>query len=148
MSNEEVVGFVSDRMRVTDDLEKICNEVVDTCLHKGSRDNFSIIIIALPAAPKVEEEAKRKDEALDSLLQQRVTDIVKESSELVEQRSLTFSDVFERLQKENIPDLPTGGGLYTKKRLMFDVYDVLCPQKKDPLGMATESPPNDEITAS
>ena len=34
MTNEELVGFVSARMRVTDDLETIANEVIDTCLHK------------------------------------------------------------------------------------------------------------------
>ena len=34
MTNEELVNFVSARMRVTDDLEAIANEVIDTCLHK------------------------------------------------------------------------------------------------------------------
>ena len=34
MTNEEIVSFVSARMRVTDDLEAIANEVIDTCLHK------------------------------------------------------------------------------------------------------------------
>ena len=34
MTNEELVNFVSARMRVTDDLETIANEVIDTCLHK------------------------------------------------------------------------------------------------------------------
>ena len=34
MTNEELVNFVSARMRITDDLEAIANEVIDTCLHK------------------------------------------------------------------------------------------------------------------
>ena len=34
MTNEEIVSFVSARMRVTADLEAIANEVIDTCLHK------------------------------------------------------------------------------------------------------------------
>lgn len=33
---------------------------------------MSIIIIAFPAAPKVDPEAKRKDDELNKLLQQRV----------------------------------------------------------------------------
>ena len=33
---------------------------------------MSIIIIAFPSAPKVDPEAKRKDEELDSLLRQKV----------------------------------------------------------------------------
>ena len=40
-------------VQVHDNLETICNEVIDTCLYKGSRDNMSIIIIAFPSAPKV-----------------------------------------------------------------------------------------------
>jgi hypothetical protein len=39
---------------------------------QGSRDNMSIIIIAFPAAPKVDPEAQRKDEELNKLLQQKV----------------------------------------------------------------------------
>ena len=34
---------------------------------------MSIIIIAFPAAPKVDPEAKRKDEELNRLLKQKVT---------------------------------------------------------------------------
>ncbi len=34
MSNEDICQFIAARMRVTDDLEVIANEVIDTCLHK------------------------------------------------------------------------------------------------------------------
>ena len=37
MSNEDICSFISARMRVTDDLEFIANEVIDTCLHKVCR---------------------------------------------------------------------------------------------------------------
>ena len=33
---------------------------------------MSIIIIAFPAAPKIDQEAKRKDQELDRLLKQKV----------------------------------------------------------------------------
>ena len=36
MTNEDICSFIADRMRVTDDLETIANEVIDTCLHKVS----------------------------------------------------------------------------------------------------------------
>jgi len=126
MTNEELVNFVSARMRVTDDLEAIANEVIDTCLHKGSRDNMSIIIIAFPAAPKVDPECKRKDEELNRLLEQKVTDIVKENDNDIE-----FHAVFQRLSEEEIPDLPPGGGLYSKKLCIEEVYNALCPGKTD-----------------
>ena len=34
MSNEELCEFVKSRLEVSDDLENVCNWVVDTCLHK------------------------------------------------------------------------------------------------------------------
>ena len=37
MTNEDICSFVSARMRVTDNLEQIANEVIDTCLHKVSQ---------------------------------------------------------------------------------------------------------------
>ena len=103
---------------------------------------MSIIIIAFPAAPKVDPECKRKDEELNRLLEQKVTgifcfsfslmmgfhnlkavntnisqlnivfsllDIVKENDNDIE-----FHAVFQRLSEEEIPDLPPGGGLYSK----------------------------------
>ena len=55
MTNEDICSFVSDRMRVTDDLEAIANEVIDTCLHKVptaslhflflNTDSFLMVII-------------------------------------------------------------------------------------------------------
>uniref|UniRef100_A0A803T8J7 Uncharacterized protein n=1 Tax=Anolis carolinensis TaxID=28377 RepID=A0A803T8J7_ANOCA len=45
MSNEELCEFVKSRLEVSDDLEKVCNWVVDTCLYKGSHD---ILVIQPP----------------------------------------------------------------------------------------------------
>ena len=36
MSNDEVCDFVRSRLFVTENLEQVCNQVVDTCLHKVS----------------------------------------------------------------------------------------------------------------
>uniref|UniRef100_A0A8C3GBQ6 protein-serine/threonine phosphatase n=1 Tax=Cyclopterus lumpus TaxID=8103 RepID=A0A8C3GBQ6_CYCLU len=72
MSNEELCEFVKSRLEVSDDLERVCNEVVDTCLHKGSRDNMSVVLVCLPNAPKVSEEAVRKDAELNKYLESRV----------------------------------------------------------------------------
>ena len=108
---------------------------------------MSIIIIAFPAAPKVDPECKRKDEELNRLLEQKVTgiyifscifihhvlffiripssmishiyvfsisDIVKENENDIE-----FHAVFQRLSEEEIPDLPPGGGLYSKYVVIY-----------------------------
>lgn len=41
MSNQEVCSFIHHRLRVTDNLEEIANQVIDTCLHKVSRTSLS-----------------------------------------------------------------------------------------------------------
>ena len=46
MSNEDICQFVAARMRITDDLELIANEVIDTCLPK--------VRLILPSVPLVE----------------------------------------------------------------------------------------------
>merc|ERR1719351_475328 len=126
MTNEDICSFVAARMSVTDNLEQIANEVIDTCLHKGSRDNMSIIIIAFPAAPKVDPEAVRKEEELNKLIKQKVTDIVKENENDIE-----FHAVFQRLVEEGFDDLPPGGGIQSKKILIEETYNTLLPGKLD-----------------
>ena len=34
MTNDDICNFISHRMKVHDNLETICNEVIDTCLYK------------------------------------------------------------------------------------------------------------------
>jgi protein phosphatase 1B len=49
MSNEELCDFIRDRMRITDNLENVCNQVVDTCLYKVRRRcclyDFAVIML-------------------------------------------------------------------------------------------------------
>uniref|UniRef100_A0A3P9KYS2 Protein serine/threonine phosphatase 2C C-terminal domain-containing protein n=1 Tax=Oryzias latipes TaxID=8090 RepID=A0A3P9KYS2_ORYLA len=49
-----------------------CNEIVDTCLYKGSRDNMSVVLICFPGAPKVSQEAVMREMELDKFLEARV----------------------------------------------------------------------------
>ena len=44
MTNEDICSFITHRMKVQDNLEIICNEVIDTCLYKVSR--LSSVILA------------------------------------------------------------------------------------------------------
>uniref|UniRef100_A0A8C1SW30 protein-serine/threonine phosphatase n=1 Tax=Cyprinus carpio TaxID=7962 RepID=A0A8C1SW30_CYPCA len=71
MANEELCDFVRSRLEVTEDLERVCNEIVDTCLYKGSRDNMSVVLICFPGAPKINPEAVKREAELDKYLQNR-----------------------------------------------------------------------------
>uniref|UniRef100_A0A2K6GAZ8 protein-serine/threonine phosphatase n=2 Tax=Lemuriformes TaxID=376915 RepID=A0A2K6GAZ8_PROCO len=127
MGNEELCDFVRSRLEVTDDLEKVCNEVVDTCLYKGSRDNMSVILICFPNAPKVSPEAVKKEAELDKYLECRVEEIIKKQGEGVPD----LVHVMRTLASENIPSLPPGGELASKRNVIEAVYNRLNPYKND-----------------
>ncbi|CAJ0940428.1 unnamed protein product [Ranitomeya imitator] len=111
MGNEELCDFVRSRLEVTDDLEKVCNEIVDTCLYKGSRDNMSVILICFPSAPKVSPEAVKREAELDKYLESRVEEIIKKQGE---EGVPDLVHVMRTLATETIPNLPPGGELASK----------------------------------
>lgn len=51
-----------------------CCCFLKSCLlaSQGSRDNMSVVLVCLPGAPKVSEEAVRKDAELNNYLESRV----------------------------------------------------------------------------
>ncbi|XP_062980050.1 protein phosphatase 1B isoform X1 [Elgaria multicarinata webbii] len=128
MSNEELCEFVKSRLEVSDDLEKVCNWVVDTCLHKGSRDNMSIVLVCFSNAPKVSDEAMKRDAELDKHLESRVEEIMEKSGE---GGMPDLAHVMRILSAENIPNLPPGGGLAGKRNIIEAVYNRLNPHREN-----------------
>lgn len=127
MSNEELCDFVRSRMLITDSLEEICNQVVDTCLYKGSRDNMSIVLIAFPGAPKVSEEAIRKEKELDTRLENKIKEILDNSHP----DDVNLSLVMHELMNDEIEGLPPGGGLSSKRSTVESILERLRPGKTD-----------------
>ncbi|XP_068161529.1 protein phosphatase 1bb isoform X1 [Antennarius striatus] len=128
MSNEELCDFVHSRLLVCDDLEKVCNSVVDTCLHKGSRDNMSVVMVCFPGAPKISEEAVKKEEELDKYLETRVEELLGNSGEA---GVPDLVSVLRSIATENIPILPPGGGLASKRSVIEAVYNRLNPHREE-----------------
>ncbi|XP_034715346.1 protein phosphatase 1bb isoform X1 [Etheostoma cragini] len=128
MSNEELCEFVRSRLLVCEDLEKVCNSVVDTCLHKGSRDNMSVVVVCLPGAPKISEEAVKKEEELDKYLESRVEELLANCGE---GGVPDLVSVLRSIATLNIPDLPPGGGLASKRSVIEAVYNRLNPHREE-----------------
>lgn len=126
MSNEELCAFVRNRMMLTDDLKQICNQVVDVCLHKGSRDNMSIVIIAFEGAPKVTDEAKQKEKDLDALLEEKIKEVIDKADPSSNAGAL-LSYVHHSLSVADIEELPPGGGLYAKRATIEEILNRLNP---------------------
>ncbi|TST98541.1 Protein phosphatase 1A [Bagarius yarrelli] len=111
MTNEELCDFVRSRLQVTEDLERVCNEIVDTCLYKGSRDNMSVVLVCFSGAPKVSSEAVQREAELDKYLENRVEEILKKQND---DRVPDLVHVMRTLASESIPNLPPGGELASK----------------------------------
>lgn len=127
MSNEELADFIHSRLRLTNDLTQVCNQVVDTCLYKGSRDNMSIILMTLDGAPKVSQEAIDKEKELDSRLETKIQEIVN----TVEVSDIDLPYVMHMLSSEEIEGLPPGGGLSSKRALIETKLNHLLPSLRD-----------------
>ncbi|XP_041950441.1 protein phosphatase, Mg2+/Mn2+ dependent, 1Ab isoform X3 [Alosa sapidissima] len=128
MGNEELCDFVRSRLEVTEDLESVCNEIVDTCLYKGSRDNMSVVLVCFPGAPKISPEAVKREAELDKYLQSRVEEIIKKQGD---EGAPDLVHVMHTLATESIPNLPPGGELASKRSVVEAVYNRLNPHKGD-----------------
>ncbi|KAK0182257.1 hypothetical protein PV327_000412 [Microctonus hyperodae] len=126
MTNEDLCDFIYSRLLLTDDLEEVTNQVIDTCLHKGSRDNMSIVLVTFPAAPKPSVEAQMKEAELEMAIERRVKEIV------AQQEGKAGFDYLQLLQiiiDQELPNLPPGGGLPAKQPLIEQVFREVCPSR-------------------
>ncbi|KAJ8356388.1 hypothetical protein SKAU_G00191820 [Synaphobranchus kaupii] len=128
MANEELCDFVRSRLEVTEDLEKVCNEIVDTCLYKGSRDNMSVVLVCFPGAPKICPEAVKREAELDKYLENRVEEIIKKQGD---EGAPDLLHVMRTLSTESIPNLPPGGELASKRSVVEAVYNRLNPYRSE-----------------
>ncbi|KAM9808440.1 protein phosphatase 1B isoform X2 [Syngnathus typhle] len=129
MSNEELCEFVKSRLEVSDDLERVCNEVVDTCLHKGSRDNMSVVLVCLPNTPKVSPEAVSRDAELNHYLESRVEAML---SGPADEGFPDLATVMRNLSADGgMPALPPGGGLASKQSVIEAIYNSLNPYREE-----------------
>ncbi|XP_005095194.2 protein phosphatase 1B isoform X1 [Aplysia californica] len=126
MTNDELCAFIEHRMKISGSLEDVCNQVVDTCLIKGSRDNMSIVLIAFEGAPTVVEESVRKDRELDDRIEAKVKEILEKEP----QENHDFGFVLQSVAEELHDQFPPGGGFHSKKTVIEGVYHRLRPNEE------------------
>ncbi|XP_076784932.1 putative protein phosphatase 1N isoform X3 [Arvicanthis niloticus] len=110
LSGADLAGLVASRLRLGLDLELLCAQLLDTCLCKGSLDNMTCMVVCFPGAPRSCEEAVSKEMALDAALSHRVAELCASAQE-----PPCLNTVFRTLASEDIPGLPPGGGLHSKR---------------------------------
>ncbi|XP_048586000.1 protein phosphatase 1A isoform X2 [Nematostella vectensis] len=126
MTNDEVGAFVRSRLQITDDLQRVSCELLDTCLTKGSRDNMSVIIISLPGSPKVTDEAIKNEQKVEAELEAKLEALLEEETNLAE---VDVSYAMQSLSQEEIQGLPPGGGLASKAGFIQGILEKLVQQK-------------------
>lgn len=125
MTNEELCDFVRNRLQISHSMEHICNQVIDTCLYKGSRDNMSIVIVTFQGAPKVSDEAVKKEEELDAKIEAKI----KETLEADKSGDADLPYLMHTLG--DMEGLPPGGGLSSKRGTVEAILNKLRPPKSD-----------------
>ncbi|XP_016968862.1 protein phosphatase 1B [Drosophila rhopaloa] len=123
MTSSEVCDFIGSRLFVTDNLPMIVNSVMDICLHKGSRDNMTMLLVLLPGAPVINKDAVKAETNLDKTVAQL-------TRQIIEKHEITDFEVLIRLMKRmasNIPNLPPGGGIYAKYYIIEQVFHEKFP---------------------
>ncbi|XP_076833381.1 protein phosphatase, Mg2+/Mn2+ dependent, 1Na (putative) [Brachyhypopomus gauderio] len=121
VGSEELCTFVRDRLHVCDDLRDVCAQVLDLCLQKGSLDNMTVIIICFSGAPHVTPEALQQEAKLEQLLDHKVEEVI-QVSRSNKGREPELLDVMKLLATEDIPGLPPGGGITSKRHCIAAAY--------------------------
>ncbi|XP_028818374.1 protein phosphatase, Mg2+/Mn2+ dependent, 1Na (putative) [Denticeps clupeoides] len=135
IGNEDLCAFVHNRLQVCDDLREVCTQVVDLCLYKGSLDNMSIIIICLPGAPQPSPEALQQEAELEQLIEVKVAEILQILQSRDKEPDLLY--VLRFLATEDIPGLPPGGGIISKRDCVIAAYQKLTAEYRQAEPMDT-----------
>ncbi|KAF5399566.1 hypothetical protein PHET_07185 [Paragonimus heterotremus] len=125
--NEALATYVLQRLRCVPNLDDICQEILDTSLHKGSKDNMSVLLVALDSAPKVDPEAARKDAELNKAIRSIVMDILDSPNEDAENMNVNY--IANVVQSMELPNYPPGGFL-TKRGFVEGLYDIRVRQSE------------------
>ncbi|CAH8446395.1 unnamed protein product [Schistosoma curassoni] len=125
--NDTLTTYVLHRLCCLPSLADVCSEILDTSLHKGSRDNMSVLLVALDAAPTVNPEAVCKEMELDTSLNNMIVDIINSAGE--DANFLNVDYVASAVKSMNLPNYPPGG-FNTKRAYVENFFNTHFRQNK------------------
>jgi len=135
-SNEDLSNFITSRLEIKQEYDLITAEIVDTSLHKGSRDNMSVILIALESCVKINEQAQKNESKLEELLTQHTKKLVEEATKADTEHNININDILQNLDavEEIRALLPLGGGIHSKHSFVEPLLFKFCPKMSDENG--------------
>lgn len=129
---KDISEFISHMLETTSDLKKICEAIIDSSLHMGSRDNISASLIVFPGAPSVDPDLEQADAEIEAFLKNKVKEIVESVNDNMDVDGLmrTLSNSWE-----DYPDRPSGlpphVGIGYKRGLVESTFRMLRPHDED-----------------
>jgi len=129
MSNEDLCDYIRHQLTVESCVENICSSIIDICLHKGSKDNMSVVLVVFESAQQISEEAQMKDSELNVLLQKRVQDILEG-----QEKKLSIEQVMRFLDEDDNLKFPPGAGLVGKWGIIERAYTKVVSTNENSIG--------------
>lgn len=134
MDNDSLCCFIEYKLKVEPSLKNVCSSVLDLCLHKGSRDNMSIIIVVFENGPKFSESERQRDLKND----EHIAEVVRTYGEKFDDfnefffslKEYRFGEIQNRL-KDLGGYLPHGGNLEAKFDMIHDIFEKEFEEKSD-----------------
>lgn len=92
-------------------MQEVCNQVIDTCLYKGSRDNMSIVVVALKNSVLTDADSIAKEKELDASIERTMREMFEQCEDMSD---IDAPRVLHRLNDLYGDRMPPGGGLAAK----------------------------------
>jgi len=112
-SNDDLANYINSQMSLREELEQIATEVIDTSLHKGSRDNMSVILLKFPAGRMPDDSSKEKDKKLNETISECVVALSQSCNIRTEPLGSIMTELMSK--EEIVRNLPPGGGIHAKQ---------------------------------
>jgi len=124
ISNEDILKYVEYKSRIEPKLENICSAVLDVCLHKGSKDNMSIIIVSFEGAPKIDKLAIDLDLKNDEIILKAARSILEKDMDDLSFQEFLAQVEDELIMQSNLSILPPGAGIEGKYDILHELWDT------------------------
>jgi len=143
LENEELCQLLRSRLLATDDLKAACNQILDYCLAKGSRDNMTMVLVVFDAAPKKDPQLAELETEWLSKVRNKAIEFVDRAKESL--KEFDGSVLISLIRSEtNLDESPLYGGLDLAK----SVVDEVVEEFKSTSSQGEHDRTEDELMAS
>lgn len=114
MTNQDVCNFIDYMLRVEENIETICSSLIDVSLYRGSKDNMSVLVVALDDSVKPTPEAKAQEQEDMKFMEREINvSLAADPTLTIRDMILAISEAFNETKSDHI--IPLGAGIESKR---------------------------------